>query len=595
MNAPEHPLKWLAGMALALLVGLFPLQAIAGNPCGAHAPQMEMDSTLICLVNEQATLTATSNDQAEVPAGFELAYLLSTTNGLLIEQVSSAPTFTVNEAGIWRIHSLVYDPTTLDPAVIIPGTTYIYHLSAMLMQGGGAICASLTMNGAFVKTGDCGPPPCEAVAGHLSLSADTVCYHDGMASAVATAQGDAVIPDGFNLVFLLAHGEDDAVIAALAPGSFTVYHLGTYHVHALVYDPTTLDPEHFVSEATTLAQLEALLVQGGGTICGSLDTTGAVLEVIDCVPECLADAGAMVGGGMFCLDSSSVVIEAVSFGDTVVPAGFGLRYLLSGGNGGMILAISDQPRFTITQPGAYRIHAFVSATDAPGPITVGSTTILALHAALIQGGGELCASLDVLGAGFVVENCTPLCAGAGTGTSISVCISAPPFNLFDFVGGSPCPDGTWIGPFAPMEGSTFNPAIHAPGSYMYIASNGAGVVDTAIVTITIVECLHDTPQPMLDVMGHDQTTGVDGTGASPAEHMRLWPNPAVSVLHISLPFPWVVDGTRVELLDAAGRVVQVPPRIAGDHLLLNVAALDRGLWTIRISNGHQAVHGRFVR
>jgi hypothetical protein len=33
---------------------------------------------------------------------------------------------------------------------------------------------------------------------------------------------------------------------------------------------------------TTIAQLESLLIQGGGDICASLDVAGAVVEVVDC-------------------------------------------------------------------------------------------------------------------------------------------------------------------------------------------------------------------------------------------------------------------------------------------------------------------------
>ena len=52
------------------------------------------------------------------------------------------------------IHTLVYDPSTLDLSIVQFGTTTGFDVNSLLIQGGGSICASLDVNGApFVAVG----------------------------------------------------------------------------------------------------------------------------------------------------------------------------------------------------------------------------------------------------------------------------------------------------------------------------------------------------------------------------------------------------------------------------------------------------------
>ena len=66
---------------------------------------------------------------------------------------------------------------------------------------------------------------------------------------------------------------------------------GTYRIHALVYDPNTLDLSIVEIGVTTGFDVNALLIQGGGDICASLDVAGALFEVEAC--DCEADAGTL--------------------------------------------------------------------------------------------------------------------------------------------------------------------------------------------------------------------------------------------------------------------------------------------------------------
>jgi hypothetical protein len=59
-------------------------------------------------------------------------------------------TFTVTSGGTYTIHTLVYNPATLDLSIVTPGVTTGFDVNGLLVQGGGTICASLDVAGAPV-------------------------------------------------------------------------------------------------------------------------------------------------------------------------------------------------------------------------------------------------------------------------------------------------------------------------------------------------------------------------------------------------------------------------------------------------------------
>jgi hypothetical protein len=122
------------------------------NECTADAGTIAPADFLVCWQNEQIIGVPAGN--ALVPAGYEVLYVLTRGNGLVIRQVNTAPVFTVNQNGVYRIHTLVYDPATLDLSIVQFGTTTGFDVNGLLIQGGGSICASLDVTGApFIAVG----------------------------------------------------------------------------------------------------------------------------------------------------------------------------------------------------------------------------------------------------------------------------------------------------------------------------------------------------------------------------------------------------------------------------------------------------------
>jgi len=83
----------------------------------------------------------------------ELDPYVLTSENILLDANTSAPQFSVNDVGDYTIHSLVYDPNSLDLSTVNFGTTTATEINNLLVQGGGDICATLDLTGATVNVG----------------------------------------------------------------------------------------------------------------------------------------------------------------------------------------------------------------------------------------------------------------------------------------------------------------------------------------------------------------------------------------------------------------------------------------------------------
>ena len=119
--------------------------------CTADAALLSADSTNICFSGSPIIISASQNGPFGIPAGFQKLFILTTGVSLDILQTGIDGEFEVNALGTYRIHSMVYDPSTLDP------TSYsnALDLNADLLQGGGTICASLNVNGVVITLVNC--------------------------------------------------------------------------------------------------------------------------------------------------------------------------------------------------------------------------------------------------------------------------------------------------------------------------------------------------------------------------------------------------------------------------------------------------------
>ncbi len=130
-----------------------------GEPgaCEAVTSVMVPDIYKVCA---GGFIKALQTQPATIPSGYQIIYLLTTTNNLEIQQISNTPTFgPMQTAEYYTIHSLVYNPATVDITQITFGSTTVYEINSLLVQGGGEVCASLSMAGAEFKVVNCNEAP----------------------------------------------------------------------------------------------------------------------------------------------------------------------------------------------------------------------------------------------------------------------------------------------------------------------------------------------------------------------------------------------------------------------------------------------------
>ncbi len=272
---------WWAGLALTTTFDIC-IQTVSGVDCTADAGTLIGGGTEVCLIDGQAPVSAVPAGDAVVPDGYSTLYLLATSPGMVVLAWGEEPDFIVNMPGDHTLHTLVYDEATLDLGLFTPGTSTLTEIEAMLLQGGGSICGSITMASAVHTVIEC--DPCDALAGSVTAISPTACLVDSIASLLAIANDDAVIPAGYQRIFILVQGDGQVIIAADVAPEFEVGEEGSYLIHALVFDPATLNLSQIELGVSTVQEVNAMLQQGGGMICASLDMLGAEFNVIDCVP-----------------------------------------------------------------------------------------------------------------------------------------------------------------------------------------------------------------------------------------------------------------------------------------------------------------------
>ena len=246
------------------------------DECKAMAGTLSTDMDMATLIDGVAVVKAMSNDDAYVPAGYAQAYVLTMGEDLVIKQLGGTPEFSVDQAGAYTIHSIVFDPNTLDTGIVVPGETTGFDVNGLLIQGGGMICASLDVAGAkiMVEASD----ECMVSSGTMYSNNPINCLSNGMTMISARIDQNPTIPSGYSQLFVLTEAFSLTILNVSPTPDFEIEQAGFYRIHSLVYNPSTLDLSVVVPGQTTGFDVAGLIADNG--ICASLDVQGAVNLVI---------------------------------------------------------------------------------------------------------------------------------------------------------------------------------------------------------------------------------------------------------------------------------------------------------------------------
>lgn len=235
------------------------------NACLLSPGSLRIANPNFCLDNTlgTATLTAAIQIAPEVPSGYQIIYILSSEDNRVIEGISDYPDFTVSESGNLRIHTFVYDTTTLDLSGVIIGRTWVEDIHYLLIQGGGYICGALDTEGLLFKvqacTGSLTSKPIEL--GYLSPSTNTVCINGGgLAFLSASTVKRPKMPEGYTNKYILSYGNEQVINAVSDIPVFGISTVGSYHLHSIIYNPNELDINSIITFGqTTVRQINRLL------------------------------------------------------------------------------------------------------------------------------------------------------------------------------------------------------------------------------------------------------------------------------------------------------------------------------------------------
>jgi|GEM_PF-1120912 len=368
--------------------------------CDADAGTLTLNGDDAVCITDGSEVSASPNGDAVIPFGYQVAYVLTQGSDLLIVDAGIDPSFNIPESGEYTIHTLVYDPSTLNLNVIELGVTTGIEVNSLLIQGGGDICAALDVAGAHFTA--------EVLnTGTLTPVNSNICFDSSNNILTAVPDGGAVIPADYELIYVLTSGNGLVIQDVSATPEFMVSGTGIYTIHTLIYDSATLDLGDIELGVTTGVDVNSMLAQGGGEVCGALDVAGASFTIDN------PDAGSIAPDimGVICTNGGlNVPLVGNPDGTAIVPPGYQLIYVLTSGENLVVQGVNAVlPQFTVSVDdqgngnGIYTIHTLVF-----NPATLdltGVTTGVEVNDLLIQGGGDVCGALDVPGARFELTTC----------------------------------------------------------------------------------------------------------------------------------------------------------------------------------------------
>ncbi|MEM9722721.1 MAG: T9SS type A sorting domain-containing protein, partial [Bacteroidota bacterium] len=372
---------------------------------GSIAPNL--DSPVECYDGgECVEIAATVVEAAVLDSGYSVLYVLTSGEELVIQDVSEEPAFCVDSIGIFTIHTLVYDSTTLDLSVIVVGETTGAEVLGLIAEVD--TCAKLDVEGAKFEIEDCGACPREAQPRPGALAANPHDCFEGDPLVISAEEVEApTIPEGYIGVRVLTQGEELTILAVGEDLSYSVADTGIFTIHTLVFDTLTLNLGLLELGLSTAGDLIEL---AGDTVCFALDVPGAKFMIEECVEDPCIEVDSISAGNLIavsdtCLEEGGTAkLTAGHEAGPVIPEGYSSIYVLTQGDDLLIVNVADMPMFEVSETGTYRIHTLVydTLTLDLSIVELGTTTAAQVLDVI---GDTICAVLDTEGALFEIESC----------------------------------------------------------------------------------------------------------------------------------------------------------------------------------------------
>ncbi|MEM9819771.1 MAG: T9SS type A sorting domain-containing protein, partial [Bacteroidota bacterium] len=262
------------------------VEALLPEPCLADAGTLTIDANPVELVGGIATLSATPNGDRLIPIDFELIYILTSGDDVVVRTFASLPVFNVTQSGFYTLHTLVAELNDIsaeqyfEASGIIIGQTTGAEILDMIQEQG--VCADFDLLGASVEV--LGEQGCVADAGILFPTATEVPVQ--LFTIVAANHiVPPTVPLDFEVIYLLATANDGVLVQSGDNPTFVVNEVNTYTILTLITEssdplsPDYFDPSTIDLGTMTIQELADQLDQLN--ICIDFDALGASIIVVD--------------------------------------------------------------------------------------------------------------------------------------------------------------------------------------------------------------------------------------------------------------------------------------------------------------------------
>ncbi len=253
--------------------------------CTIDAGTLSTEQTMVSLSGGVANIVASPNGDAVITGDFDQVYVLTSGPELTIQTISPAPLFTVNQAGEYRIHTLIAElndpasPDFFDGSGIVPGVSTAGDVLAAIDEQ--EVCADLDVMGVEISVIE--NTACEAAPG--LLFADPAEIQQQFLTFISANELVApVVPAGYEVTYFAAFGPDKLIVQMADAPAFIVEEAGSYNIFMLVAETTDefssdfFDLNFIVPGVTTFETLAFLIDISG--VCAGLDALGANITVI---------------------------------------------------------------------------------------------------------------------------------------------------------------------------------------------------------------------------------------------------------------------------------------------------------------------------
>ena len=209
-------------------------------PCEVSAALVSYPSSAT-LIDGARLINGNLMGNHSLQPGYTARYLLTEGPTQTIVDIQPIPEFTLTQTGEFGIHSLVFDsislsPNFLDLTFVDPGTTSLDDIRLAIQQQ--QVCAVVGEQTSSILI-----DVCNAFAGTVQMDQDSLFLGGGPVSISGTPTGDASIPEGFSMGYVLTADRGGLIHGKGSSPVFDVAFPGNFSIHPIVYqaDPNSAD------------------------------------------------------------------------------------------------------------------------------------------------------------------------------------------------------------------------------------------------------------------------------------------------------------------------------------------------------------------